>query len=574
MKTKIKTLVFIAVIAVIFASCGDPEEPGPVTGVTLNKSTLNMLVGDDETLTPTITPNNAADKSVRWTSSSEAVATVAADGKVTAIAAGNTTITVTTVDGDKTADCAVTVTAPASRKFWAQRMTNNTHYQLDALRIAIGQYCDVWVEVGSGVTNATARNIANTYDTNIRGRMITNFSMTDILYDDEEFADVIEFASWWTDNDDGKLSILLLNIQDGANSVNDPYTEGYFSSNDFYEYHANNNPGSNYRPMIYIDTFPGIPGSTLSNTTLAHELQHLINYATTLLIRYDDDYGPFPMDIWIDEGLSAAAEWIYTQQHDDDKINFYIENYSGLIDKGNNFFVWDNHQENDYAILDDYATVYLFFQWLRIQAKPNAKIYYDIITAEDGDGFGCFDNLAVVTAAYSDIDDYYDDWELLLLDWFAANYINDTTGIYGYKNDAKLKNIKAHTAPNNTTKIALYPGEGVYSIFPANFTMPTDASNIKYLSINPEADPGLAFDFDATEDWVLLTYNADFTYTNLYSQADAETEEGTTTGVAASISIVPRHTARVPGIIRLDARDMLRRNGVNSGINNSRQIKR
>ena len=83
----------------------------PVTGVTLDPDTLTLTEGETAALTATITPDNATNKNVTWSSDDEAVATVDADGKVTAKSAGTATITVTTEDGGKTAACEVTVTA-------------------------------------------------------------------------------------------------------------------------------------------------------------------------------------------------------------------------------------------------------------------------------------------------------------------------------------------------------------------------------------------------------------------------------------------------------------------------------
>ena len=82
-----------------------------VTGVSLNKTSLSMTVGDNQTLTATVTPSNATDKSVAWSSSNTSVATVSSSGVVTAKAAGSATITVTTNDGGKKATCSVTVQA-------------------------------------------------------------------------------------------------------------------------------------------------------------------------------------------------------------------------------------------------------------------------------------------------------------------------------------------------------------------------------------------------------------------------------------------------------------------------------
>ena len=80
-----------------------------VTSVTLNKSATTLKINETETLTATVNPSNATNKSVSWKSSDNSVATVE-NGVVTAIGEGVATITVTTYDGSKTATCTVTVT--------------------------------------------------------------------------------------------------------------------------------------------------------------------------------------------------------------------------------------------------------------------------------------------------------------------------------------------------------------------------------------------------------------------------------------------------------------------------------
>ncbi|MDE6440960.1 MAG: Ig-like domain-containing protein, partial [Bacteroidales bacterium] len=90
-----------------------PDDPsGAVTGVTLDKTAAELTVGGEALqLTATVAPADATDKTVAWTSSNEAVATVSASGLVTAVAAGEADITVTTKDGGFTAVCKVTVKA-------------------------------------------------------------------------------------------------------------------------------------------------------------------------------------------------------------------------------------------------------------------------------------------------------------------------------------------------------------------------------------------------------------------------------------------------------------------------------
>ena len=85
-----------------------------VTGIALNKTSLPLTEGDEFTLVATVTPDNATNKEVTWTSDNEAVATVSAEGVVKAIRAGTTSITVTTVDQGKTESCAVVVAAKMS----------------------------------------------------------------------------------------------------------------------------------------------------------------------------------------------------------------------------------------------------------------------------------------------------------------------------------------------------------------------------------------------------------------------------------------------------------------------------
>lgn len=95
------------------ASCEVTVTPRTISveSITLNKPQLSLVKGATETLTATVLPTTATDKAVTWESGDTAVATVK-DGIVTAVAAGNATITAKA--GEKTATCAVTVTNPSN----------------------------------------------------------------------------------------------------------------------------------------------------------------------------------------------------------------------------------------------------------------------------------------------------------------------------------------------------------------------------------------------------------------------------------------------------------------------------
>lgn len=87
-----------------------------VEQIALSKTEGVLTVGNSVTVTATVTPNNATNATVNWTSSDEKVATVDSNGKVTAVAAGNATITATSEsDGDVSADYALTVNKAAAK---------------------------------------------------------------------------------------------------------------------------------------------------------------------------------------------------------------------------------------------------------------------------------------------------------------------------------------------------------------------------------------------------------------------------------------------------------------------------
>jgi hypothetical protein len=424
-----------------------------------------------------------------------------------------------------------------SKKFWAQNIKEGSPYQLDAVQLAKGVQCNVWAEIGSNIDNQTAQKIADTYDNQIYQKMMNTFGFSGgVQYDNKIVAYGTMGLADWLGDGDGKLCILLLDIKDNyQKDVNESYVQGYFWAGDLYEGY-----GSNRCDMIYIDTNPGKPGEGESNITLAHEMQHMMSFVTGMLYREK------VLDTWIDEGLSSAAEWIYSGEQSQSRISWYINNglingegnkiASGLIDKGNNFYVWGNRtDENQYANLDDYATVYLFFQWLRLHGSRD--IYKKIITSEYSDYNAVLDNID------------YSTWASLLSEWMGANYLNKVINL-GYGDDPVLSLIKAPLVPRGTQKVELASGEGVYSFSASNST-PSSNGNIRYRSLYAYGH----------EDRALLTYN-------INTVIEGDVEEGETTGIdapAASVSVASQGrfaAAAKLGPYRIDAGDLLRRGGV------------
>src|SRR5437763_187144 len=106
-RSKLLLWIMIGVI-VIMASC--KKDPVIATGLTLNNANLNVQVGATSTLTPFLVPIDATNQTIKWRSASQAIATVA-DGVVTGVSLGSTTITaVSQSDTTIKATCAVLVT--------------------------------------------------------------------------------------------------------------------------------------------------------------------------------------------------------------------------------------------------------------------------------------------------------------------------------------------------------------------------------------------------------------------------------------------------------------------------------
>lgn len=123
------------------------KDPVKVSDVKLNQTSLTLTVGGSKTIVATVSPNDAANKSVTWSSSNTSVATVT-NGKITAKRAGTATITVTTVDGKKVATCEVTVNAPVVAKTYTYKFTKEQADEKAPIYYKVTVY-----ENGTDVTN-------------------------------------------------------------------------------------------------------------------------------------------------------------------------------------------------------------------------------------------------------------------------------------------------------------------------------------------------------------------------------------------------------------------------------------
>jgi hypothetical protein len=419
-------------------------------------------------------------------------------------------------------------------KFSAINAVNNNPYSVQGVHLAENDACIVYGDYSAKISLPTAEEIARECANSI----VPGISGV--------------FGDYYPS---GKLIILLLDIKDGYDPIrNKTYIAGYFSMKDIFP--KDFMPNSNEAPMLYIDINPGKPGDGNFYSTIAHELQHLINFSSrykesnpdldSLKTQADLDQfiASVQQDDWIDEGLSSAAEYIYSNAagngHIQDKIDYYNK-AQGNISKGNNFFTWG---ENDNVIYDDYVTVYLFFQWLRIQAAGGAddfSIYRSIVESE------YTDYRAVTTAARKHIprlfgetestEDQTWEWERLLETWLAANYINapekeKTGGLFGYNGEFTLTPVML-----DGKTVSLYPGEGVYSELRGElFSYPQSSStHIRYAGLDKTEETLTRITRENSgRGNALLTFNANSSVTRDKSgvPTTAGREEGTLTGTS------------------------------------------
>ena len=174
------------------------------------------------------------------------------------------------------------------RMFWAFNYRTSGYYQITANLFVDGKHCRIWVEQGANVSSETAESVAHFFDNAIYPRMMDTFAIYGNMAVDGQIVarDTMQLADWLGDGD-GKLAILLLDIQDYyQRGVNESRTAGYFSSSDLLA----SLPHSNCADILYIDVNPERPGSLESNKTIAHEMQHLMNYVTSALLRRDDTF--------------------------------------------------------------------------------------------------------------------------------------------------------------------------------------------------------------------------------------------------------------------------------------------
>ncbi|MGG4042889.1 Ig-like domain-containing protein [Bacillus smithii] len=291
-----------------------------------------------------------------------------------------------------------------SKNFWVSNLVTNQDYQIKATLSYSGSHSNVWVN-NNQITQEEAEQLGKEFDDKIHPLDVENFGNE---------SDV---------DGNGKVDILVYDIQDGFNESGG-YVAGYFNPADLYAV-----PDSNQSEIFYIDTYPTMGTSSNKDvsaaySTLVHEFQHMINFNEKVLIQKKE-----PMDTWMDEGLSMAAEQIYENQALQDRIDYY--NYDTDITNGHSLLYWDY----DGDTLANYSLSYLFMQYFKIQCGQGDRIFKELIDDPHSD-----------YQAVQDMIQKYIDPNLtfgkFMTDFRAALLLKQKSGLYGFKGNPAFDSLQ------------------------------------------------------------------------------------------------------------------------------------
>jgi hypothetical protein len=334
-----------------------------------------------------------------------------------------------------------------TRQFWVFNFVTKKDYQITATLQAIGDKALVWAEDTTTINTARAQQIAAEFDSVMYSLVVENFySPSDV-------------------NGDGKVAILCFDIVDGF-AGSGGYYAGYFWSKDLYPRNISN-PYSNEMEIFYIDTYPlmeyprGSPVDvTRSYSTIVHEFQHMVNHNRNVFVESGSS-----MKVWLNEGLSMAAEHIY-EGVQTGRIDFF--NSSTAIRDGKSLIRWEQ-------TLADYSLNYLFLQYIRTQMGIGNSIFKEILLDTANDHRAVENAVKKYISPSKSFGDFMTDFRLALL-------LKKPTGPYGFMGESCFDtiNVQLYTGSGKD----LFGGGALYKSISSSFTDPGNSgSSIQYAGV-------------------------------------------------------------------------------------------
>ncbi|NHM30026.1 Ig-like domain-containing protein [Neobacillus terrae] len=298
------------------------------------------------------------------------------------------------------------------KSFWVKDLTTNLDYQINGTLTYSGTKANVWV-YNNSITSTDAQRLGIEFDQKIYPSVTNNFATE---------SDV---------NHDGKINILCYDIHDGFNGSGG-YVAGYFYGGDLYNINH-----SNLSEIFYLDTYPAMGMGTskdVSSTysTLAHEFQHMVNFNQNVFVEGTQN----PMDTWLNEGLSMAAEQIYTGSTLTNRIDYY--NNAASIPAGLSLLNWQNSPD----LLGNYSLSYLFGQYVKLQSNQGNNIFKEILKDRNNNYLAIED--VVKKHVRQDLT-----FGKFMTDFRAALLLKEAQGLYGFKGDSQFDSIQPRISGTN-----------------------------------------------------------------------------------------------------------------------------
>jgi len=353
-----------------------------------------------------------------------------------------------------------------------KKITDNNGNKRTMKALAIGTYCTVWGCTGDSkniiITSDIAKAIAAEFDSNYSSM-------------------IAGFGSWYDADKDGKLAIFCYDIDnDYKNDTAEYYTAGFFRMSDLASSDGKTNglytgygtSGMNC-DCIHIDTYPGMAIShnrplddyTYCYSTLVHEFQHLISYSYQVSGKtyYDS------METYLDEAFSMAAEhMINGSSSTSHRISWF--NSSDEYEPGISLTVWSGE-------LSNYANSYLFGQYLRTryeQLNPGHgnELFKTVLVQRNSNKGG--NSLSLIAGILGTSP------EELVYSFWAAVYLKDASGIYGFNGETWANLISPVFSTGNSGS-EIYNGGCKYYTF-ANALTLSEYTNLRFISISDSGE--------------------------------------------------------------------------------------
>lgn len=266
--------------------------------------------------------------------------------------------------------------------FQAWNLATHAYENVPATCRKVGLYCYVFVaddQWNTRVDQTQVDELARTFDDQTG------------TYPDRGIYEVVTstFGSPPDVDNDPRIALFVLDIQDGYGNGSDNYYAGYFDDQDQFS--------GNRRDMLYLDTYPADLSSDEPKATLAHEFQHLVHW------RHDPDE-----ERWVNEGCSGYAELV-----------------TGYATNSGSAFA--DHPDDDLTewseTLIDYDQTFMFITYLGEQYGGSEFIRQLVWQTHNG-----ITGINMVLSYFNQPVHF----EEVFADWAVANYVDDE-GKYGHR---------------------------------------------------------------------------------------------------------------------------------------------